>query len=269
MTMTDETLLLTDFSGRVATLTLNRPKARNALNTALRQALKDALADAEARDDVDVMILTGADPAFCAGLDLKELGAGRMQLGGDGGGDSGPTDVVPKGPFPPRTKPLIGAINGVAVTGGFELALNCDFLIASEKAAFADTHARVGIMPGWGLTVLLAEAVGVRKAKEISLTGNYVSAAQALALGLVNAIVPHDELLDRCRALAADIVNNDQAAVRQLRATYEEVAAVAGQGGWEAEARNGRAWYANRGFSADRVEERRKKVMERGREQIG
>jgi len=267
--MTDEAVLLTDVSDRIATLTLNRPKARNALNTALRQALTEALADAEARDDVDVMILTGTDPAFSAGLDLKELGAGRMQLGGDGGADGGVTDAAPKGPFPPRTKPLIGAVNGVAVTGGFELALNCDFLIASEKAAFADTHARVGIMPGWGLTVLLAEAVGVRKAKEISLTGNYVSATQALHLGLVNTVVPHEELLDRARALAADIVNNDQAAVRQLRGTYDQVAAVAGQGGWDAEARNGRAWYASRGFSADSVEERRKKVMERGREQIG
>jgi len=267
--MSDEAILLTDISDRIALLTLNRPKARNALNTALRQALTAALEDAEARDDVDVIILTGADPAFSAGLDLKELGAGRMQLGGDGGANSGVTDAAPKGPFPPRTKPLVGAINGVAVTGGFELALNCDFLIASDKAAFADTHARVGIMPGWGLTVLLAEAVGVRKAKEISLTGNYLGAEEAMALGLVNQVVPHDDLIARARALAVDIVNNDQAAVRQLRATYEDVAAVAGQGGWNAEARNGRAWYATRGFSADSVEERRKKVMERGREQIG
>ena len=79
--------------------------------------------------------------------------------------------------------PVIGAINGVAITGGFELALACDFLVASERARFADTHARVGIMPGWGLTVLLPEAVGVRRAKELSTTGNFLDAATALVVG--------------------------------------------------------------------------------------
>ena len=86
-------------------------------------------------------------------------------------------------PFGPVSKPLIGAINGVAVTGGFELALNCDFLIASDRASFADTHARVGIQPGWGLTVLLPQAVGLRRAKEMSTSGNFVDARTALRVG--------------------------------------------------------------------------------------
>ena len=98
--------------------------------------------------------------------------------------------------------PVIGAINGVAITGGFEVALACDFLVASERARFADTHARVGIMPGWGLTVALPEAIGLRRAKEMSTTGNFVDAETALAWGLVNHVVPHDELLPFARKLS-------------------------------------------------------------------
>src|SRR3954470_14728681 len=128
-------VVLVDVTDRVATVTLNRPESRNALSRDLRRELPKAVAAADGRDDVDVLILTGADPAFCAGLDLKELGSGGNRLGGDaegmgGGGGSG------RGPSPGRTKPLIGAINGVAITGGFELALNCDFLVASERAKF-------------------------------------------------------------------------------------------------------------------------------------
>src|SRR3954470_20892171 len=136
-------VVLVDVRDRVATITLNRPDARNALNADLRRELPRAVAECDGREDVDVLILTGADPAFCAGLDLKELGqrAGRTET----------TESVTNTPIPPTVKPLIGAINGVAITGGFELALNCDFLIASERARFADTHARVGIQPGWGL----------------------------------------------------------------------------------------------------------------------
>src|SRR4029077_8049205 len=109
-----------------------------------------------------------------------------------------------RGPFPAHTKLLIGAINGPAITGGFEVALNCDFLIASDRARFADTHARVGVMPGWGLTVLLAQRIGVARAKQMSVTGNYVDAQTAYEWGLVNHVVAHDELLPFCRTLAAD-----------------------------------------------------------------
>ena len=109
----------------------------------------------------------------------------------------------------PMAKPVIGAVNGVAITGGFELALACDFLVASERARFADTHARVGIMPGWGLTVLLPEAIGVRRAKEMSHHRATSSTADRRSTwGLVNHVVPHDELLPFCRQLAADIASN-------------------------------------------------------------
>src|SRR5437867_12350511 len=145
--MTD--VVLVEVAERVATITLNRPESRNALSRELLRALPHAVQEADERDDVDVLILTGADPAFCAGLDLKELGARE-----DNDDMAAPPEQR-RGPLPPTAKPLIGAINGAAITGGGELALACDFLIASERARFADTHTRVGIQPGWGLTVLL------------------------------------------------------------------------------------------------------------------
>ena len=135
----------------------------------MRRQLPEAITACEADDAVDVMILTGADPAFCAGVDLKEFGSGATSASGEGFADMGRRDdagrLPSRGALPPRTKLLIGAINGVAVTGGFELALACDFLIASDRARFADTHARVGVMPGWGLTVLLPQRIGVARAR--------------------------------------------------------------------------------------------------------
>ena len=161
--MPDNVVLL-EVSERIATVTLNRPEARNALSSEVLRLLPQRLAAAEADPGVDVIVITGADPAFCAGLDLKELGSTGGNLGGGSGADGRANASGARGPFPALTKPLIGAVNGVAITGGFELALNCDFLVASERAKFGDTHTRVGVMPGWGLTVLLPQAVGVRRA---------------------------------------------------------------------------------------------------------
>src|SRR5690242_9006134 len=185
--MPDDDVVLTDISERVAVVTLNRPEARNALNRAVRRRLPAVMNELEANDDVDVIILTGTDPAFCAGVDLKEFGSGATSAAGEGFADMGERDTgrLPfRGALPARTKLLIGAINGVAVTGGFEVALACDFLVASERARFADTHARVGVMPGWGLTVLLPQRIGVARAKEMSVTGNFLDAPTALAWGL-------------------------------------------------------------------------------------
>jgi enoyl-CoA hydratase len=217
------------------------------------------------------MILTGADPAFCAGVDLKEFGSGAVAAAGEGFADMGGRRDDGRLPFrgalPPRTKPIVGAVNGVAVTGGLEVALNCDFLVASERARFADTHARVGVMPGWGLTVLLPQRVGVARAKEMSLTGNYVDAPTALAWGLVNHVVPHAELLPFARALARDIVSNDQAGVRRMLATYDEVTATTVAEGWEIEERVSRSWEGP-GFDPASIEARRRGIVERGRRQI-
>jgi enoyl-CoA hydratase len=267
----------------VATVTLNRPEVRNALTRELLRLLGRLMAEAEERADVDVIILTGADPAFCAGLDLKEVGrdGGALRDGGDLGepaaADAGAGRGAGTGPpaggsrsrrtVLPASKPLIGAVNGVAATGGLELALNCDFLVASDRAQFVDTHARIGVQPLWGLTVLLPQAVGVRRAREMSATGNFIDAATALAWGLVNHVVPHDELLPFARALAGDIVSNDQAALRALLATYHRGSLVDGDEAWEVEARGALAWQG-RGVDAAEVERRRHAVVERGRSQL-
>ena len=163
-----------------------------------------------------------------------------------------------------RSKPLIGAINGVAITGGFELALNCDFLVASEHAKFGDTHARVGVMPGWGLTVLLPQAIGVRRAREMSMTGNFMLADEALRCGLVNHVVPHADLMPFVRSLASDIVGNDQPGVRQIRRTYAAIHAEAE--GWAIEARDGAQWRDTQ-FSPEKVAARRESIQQRGRHQ--
>lgn len=257
---TSEPVVLYDVSERIATVTLNRPAQRNALSGEVLRLLPRLLARAEADDDVDVVILTGADPAFCAGVDLKELGTSGDNVS-DGG--SRRTGGAP-GPFPPRTKPLIGAINGVAVTGGFELALNCDFLVASERAKFGDTHARVGVMPGWGLTVLLPRAIGVRRAVEMSLTGNFMDADEALAFSLVNHVVAHADLIPFVRSLAADISANDSEGVRRMLATYAEL--ESDPAAWDAEAAVSKEWFASR-YSPEAVAARRASIMERGRTQ--
>ena len=263
--MTDSnSVVLFEVSERIATITLNRPEARNALSSEVLRLLPQRMREANDRDDVDVIVLTGTDPAFCAGLDLKELGSSAANLGSGSGADGRPNTDGVRGPFPMVDKPLIGAVNGVAITGGFELALNCDFLVASEHARFGDTHARVGVMPGWGLTVLLPQAIGVRRAREMSFTGNFMLADEALAVGLVNHVVPHVELMPFTRRLALDIVGNEPDGVRQIRRTYREIHAA--PDGWAVEARDGADWRRTQ-FSPEKVAERRAKIQERGRTQ--
>lgn len=251
--MTSADVLLVDTTDRVRTLTLNRPQARNALSAQLRTAFYAALRAAEADAEVDVVILTGADPVFCAGLDLKELGE-RTEL----------PDISPK--WPPMTKPVIGAINGAAVTGGLELALYCDILVASENARFADTHARVGLLPTWGLSVRLPQKVGVGLARRMSLTGDYLSAADALRAGLVTEVVAHEELLPTARKVAAAIVGNNQKAVRALLDSYHRIDAAQTQAGLWVEAESARAWMAD--TSGDDIAANRASVVERGRAQV-
>ncbi len=260
-------VVLLEISERIATITLNRPEARNALSSEVLALLPTLMRAADADDDVDVVILTGADPAFCAGLDLRELGSTAGNLSGTGAASESSGESSSGGvrrPFPRLTKPVIGAVNGVAVTGGFELALNCDFLIASERAKFGDTHARVGVMPGWGLTVLLPQAIGVRRARELSFTGNFLNAEDAFQWGLVNRLVAHDDLIPVTRQIARDIIGNDQPGVRQIRSTYAAIARD--QPGWEIEAADGREWQRTM-FSAEAVAERRAAITDRGRVQ--
>jgi enoyl-CoA hydratase len=251
-------VLLIETADRIRTLTLNRPAVRNALSTELRDKLFPALRDADEDDDVDVVILTGADPAFCAGIDLKEIGPGLKGAGGI-------PDLSPA--WPPMTKPVIGAINGVAVTGGFELALCCDILIASENARFADTHARVGLLPSWGMSVRLPQAVGRGLAYRMSLTGDYLDAYDALRVGLVTEVVLHDDLLDTAKTVAASIVDNNPAAVRALLASYHRIDDEQTHASFRIEQLSAAEWLRSHARS-DSIAANRDAVIRRGRSQI-
>jgi len=250
--MADDILLI-DTQDRVRTLTLNRPQSRNALSSQLRRRFFQALQDAETDDDVDVVILTGTDPVFCAGLDLKELGD-TTEL----------PDISPQ--WPPMAKPVIGAINGAAVTGGLELALYCDILIASEQARFADTHARVGLLPTWGLSVRLPQKVGIGMARRMSLTGDYLSAADALRAGLVTEVVPHEELLPTSRRVAVSIVGNNPNAVRAMLASYHRIDAAQTDAGLWIEAMSAKQWMNS--ATGNDIAANRDSVLQRGRAQV-
>lgn len=256
--MADDDVLLIETADRIRTLTLNRPEVRNALSMKLRDKLFSALREADAADDVDVVILTGTDPAFCAGIDLTEI-AGGLE------GTDGIPDLSPK--WPPMSKPVIGAINGVAVTGGFELALCCDILIASENARFADTHARVGLLPSWGMSVRLPQAVGRGLAYRMSLTGDYLGAHDALRVGLVTQVVTHDELLDAAKAVADSIVGNNRDAVRALLASYHRIDDAQTHASFRIEQLSAAEWIRSNASSAD-IAANRDAVIKRGRSQI-
>ena len=199
----------------VALVTLNRPEAHNALNRALSEAITTTFAELAAADSVRAIVLTGAGRAFCAGVDLKAL--------------TDEPELLSFGPESPIIialeqcpQPIIGAVNGAAVTGGFELALACDYLFASEQARFADTHARVGILPGWGLSQKLSRIIGVNRAREMSLTGNFIDAQRAEAWGLVNRVCASESLLDEALASASQIADGDPSAVVALKSLMND-----------------------------------------------
>ncbi len=193
-----ETAVLYSVEEGVALITLNRPKRHNAINQELLLGLFKCLEDVVSNDQVRVAVITGNGKSFCSGIDLEAIKTQNLfDPRGDG---SDLPDIMGA-----CHKPIIGAVNGNAITGGFEIALNCDFLIASERAAFADTHAKVGIHPGWGMTQLLQECIGQKRAKQMSLTCQFIGGDKAAQWGLVNEVVPHEMLLPRAMQLAKEI----------------------------------------------------------------
>jgi enoyl-CoA hydratase len=207
--MTDDLARLDRPAPGVAVLTLNRPAKYNALSAALLTEADRLLRELADGQDLRALVLTGADPAFCAGLDLTELGTGAPF-------PVGALSLLFEFPVP-----VIGAINGVAVTGGLEVALACDFRIGSERARFADTHARIGVTPAWGLTARLPQAIGQSWARQMSLTGDFVDASTALRIGLLNEIVQHGSLLDRSVQLAVSIASTNAGTAGHIRAMYD------------------------------------------------
>jgi enoyl-CoA hydratase len=256
--MSSEVLIIEESDG-VATLTLNRPEAMNALSAALRAAIATTFRRLQADAETQVVIITGAGRAFCAGFDLKELASGAPDQTADSAGSDMP-DAIDA-----FEGPIIGAINGHAITGGFELALACDILIASTEARFADTHARVGILPGWGLSQKLPRLIGIYRAKELSLTGNYILAQQAEAWGLVNRVVAPEDLLPTCRAIAADMASCEPRTLRSYKRLINQ-----GYGMPFAEAMASEAKLSiesAKAVTASGIAARRQQVQSRGREQ--
>lgn len=254
-------LVTVERDGAVAVITLNRPEAMNALSRGLRAQLAQVMTELDAEDSVRAVVLTGAGTrAFTAGLDLKELGVEGLGAANASEAAANPVKAIEQ-----CRKPVIGAINGVAITGGFELAIACDILIASDNARFADTHARVGIMPGWGLSQKLSRLIGISRAKELSLTGNFLDAQTACAWGLVNRVVAADELLPAAKKLAADIASADPAMIGAYKKLIDDGYALPFGEAMALEHSTSSA--RNAQVSGDEVEARRLAVMDRGRSQ--
>ena len=251
-------LVLTSTQAGVTTVTMNRPEALNALSAGLRNRLTEVFIDLAEDSATEVIVFTGNGRAFTVGLDLKELG-----------GETAAATVVSKDlgkAMLQVNKPIIGAINGYAITGGFELALMCDFMIASEHAKFADTHARVGVVPGWGLSQRLPRLIGINRAKELSLTGNFLDAETAYAWGLVNRVVAADELLATAQQLAKDIVSTEPVTRNAMRHIMDA--------GWHTSLteglvveRDANREHAKTEVSAEKVAARRAQIQQRGRSQ--
>jgi enoyl-CoA hydratase len=202
--MADE--ILRERRGHVEVLTINRPEARNAINRATAVALGDALDDCETDDDVWVVVLTASgDKAFSAGMDLKAFAAGEFPITDKGFGGITRRDFA---------KPLIAAANGSALAGGFEMMISCDMVVAAEHAKFGIPEASRGLIAGAGGLIRLPKRVPLTVAYEMALTAEPIDAYRAYELGLVNRVVPGDQVLDAAIALAERIAKNAPLAVR-------------------------------------------------------
>ena len=214
--MASDTILVVK-DGPLATITLNRPDKLNAINAELMSALGDAVLGLD-RDapEVRACILTGAgDKAFAAGADIaamSELSSADARKFAELGHRVGA--AIEQARFP-----VIGAVNGFALGGGCELALTCDFLYASDKAKFGQPEVNLGVMPGFGGTQRLARRVGISRARELCFTGDVIDANEALRIGLVNAVVPHAELMTKARETATKIASKGPLAVAQCKRT--------------------------------------------------
>jgi enoyl-CoA hydratase len=254
-----EPLVLVERDRGITTVTLNRPQALNALSAALRNEIANVFTALAEDESTEVVILTGAGRAFTVGLDLKELGGEQTAVSAISSQDLARAVTS-------LHQPIIGAVNGYAITGGFELALMCDFLIASTEARFADTHARVGVVPGWGLSQRLPRLIGANRAKELSLTGNYLDAPTACAWGLVNRVVAPEELLSTCRKLAEDILSTEPVTRREIKRLIDA--------GWHGTLQEGLATefeasrrHSEREVTPEKVAARRAGIQSRGRQQ--
>lgn len=239
-----------------ATVVLNRPDKLNTLSIALRQELARAVRELEADPQTRVLILTGAGRAFTAGLDLDEWDTPGLSAAGAWEHDAVAALQLFSGP-------VIGAINGLAITGGVEIALACDVLIAASTARFADTHVKVGLLPGWGGSVRMGRRIGLHRAKELALTGRFFSADEALTWGFVNEVVPPDELRARAEAMAREMLANVPAGLVAYKRLLDEEAGLPMTQALEVERDAARA--ANLAVTREEIEARLARLRRQGR----
>ena len=222
------TELLRERQGRVEVLTINRPEARNAINGAVSRAVATALDEIEADDDCWVVVLTGSgDKAFSAGMDLKAFAAGEA---GDIMGAKGGFGGIAQRQFP---KPIIAAVNGSCLAGGFEIMLSCDLVVAVESATFGIPEVKRGLVAGAGGLVRLPKRVAPAIAMEMALTGEPISAQRAYELGLINRVVPASSLMEAALKLAGTIAANAPLAVRTSKQVIKDAGEVPDAKGWE------------------------------------
>ena len=245
--------VLYDQKDNIAIITLNRPEAYNTVTRDLCDGVAAGLIRAENDDSVHLIVITGTgDKAFCAGLDLKILSQDPVALRDD-------REFLDA--FLGRKKPLIGAINGFAITAGFEIALMCDLLYASENAVFSDTHCKVGILPGWGLSQRLSRLIGPARAKELHYTGKKISAHRALEWGLVNKVVSPESLMDETLALAKDVASHDPKHIQAIKSVVDRGALLPLDQAIDYEYQNSREHNMKLDFSVmtERLQQMRKK----------
>ncbi len=225
----EESPLLVTKDGPVVILTLNRPDRRNAINRAMRKALKKELWRADGDDDLRVVVITGAGTAFSSGVDLPEALSGPPPR---------TEGVTPTQVLRGISKPVIAAVNGPCYTGGYELAVNCSFIIASDRAEFADTHAQIGLLNGWGGSAMLPRMVGLPAAIQFILSGEPINGDTAARIGLANEVVEHEKLMDRTLEIAGKIAGGHPGAVQRMLRLLKEGAgaSLAHALGLEAEA---------------------------------
>jgi len=209
--MTYENIIV-ERDNRILWISLNRPQVLNALTPEVFVELRDALAQAEEDADIGVVVVTGAGRAFSAGVDLKSVQA-RAQ----GGPDLTVVARAALAAIEELDKPVIAMVNGHCLTGGLELALACDMIVASENAVFGDTHARWGLRPVWGGSWRLPRQVGIMKAKELSFTAQMIPAAEAERIGLVNKVVPAEELKGAVEELAEKLLANSAGSIGAIK----------------------------------------------------
>lgn len=205
-------------NGKIAYVYISRPHRKNALGNDTTQHLIQTLSDIEQDDDVSVIVLTGAGDAFCAGGDFKDTfqrGADRSEADWLERIRTGPNRLAQQ--LRMFSKPVIAAVNGVAVGGGATIALACDFRIASDKARFRFPFAKLGLTPEFGCSYLLPQVVGLGNALELLLLADFVDADEALRLGLVNRVVPDDELASAAEKMALQLAGHSSSSMKAIK----------------------------------------------------